>query len=444
MRRRPGVEGKGQGAVGVLTRWSRRLWRFLGSRQLAVVLLLATVLALLIASLFPQMPADPALRETWLQAVALRYRQATGLLHRLGLFDVYHAPWFLALLAALLLNTLICTAQALPRLWYTLSRPPAVVRPEAFYQGAALRAEWAVPSFEEGLAAVREPLLQHRYRLQVEGDDGAGPACVYAERGRWSQGATVAGHLAAVALVVAVAVRPALGWQEDGVVLLPGEVYRTGHGTELAVRAGRPVPEEGEAPGYQAPLALLTGGGPAITETVALNQPQAFEGISFHLQGHGPAARITAPEGTFGIAFTGSQAQEVRLSEADVTLQVAYQPEGETLFVEALARDGVLLGSGRVAPGQEIEIGGVPVAFHLTQYTVWQVSRDPTFGFAVASAGLFLAAAVVSLWVPHRRLWLRVDGEKAQMAGSGEWGGAFDALAGEMGRAGGAGEARDG
>jgi cytochrome c biogenesis protein len=383
------------------------------------------------------------LRETWLKAVALRYGQATSLLDSLGLFDAYHAPWFLALLVAFLLNTLICTVQDLPRLWRTLSRPPAVFRPPAFYQSAALCAEWAVPSFQEGLAAVREPLLRHRYRVQIERDDGTGLANVYAERGRWSRGATVAGHLAAVALVVAIAARPALSWQDDRVALLPGEVYHAGHSTELAVRAGRAVTEEG-ARGYQAPLAILVGGEPAITETVALNEPLAFAGVSFHLQGYGPAARITAPEGTFGVAFVGNQAQVVTLSGADVTLQVAYHPEGQTLFVEALAPDGGLLGSGRVAHGQQVEIGGVPIVFHLTQFTVWQVSRDPTFGLAVVSAGLFLAAATVSLWVPHRRLWLRLDGETAQMAGSGDWGGAFDMLANEMDRVVSPGEERDG
>jgi cytochrome c biogenesis protein ResB len=176
----------------------------------------------------------------------------------------------------------------------------------------------------------------------------------------------------------------------------------------------------------------LRASGPAITETVGLNHPLTAGGLSFHLQGYGPAARITAPEGTTDLVLSQGQAQVVTLAEAGVTLQVAYEPQAGTLFVEAQAADGQLLGSGSVAHGQEIEVAGVPITFHLTHYSLWQVGRDPTFAVALAGGGLFLVAAVISLWVPHRRLWLRLHDGRAQMVGSGDWGGAFDTLCAEM------------
>jgi cytochrome c biogenesis protein ResB len=59
--------------------------------------------------------------------------------------------------------------------------------------------------------------------------------------------------------------------------------------------------------------------------------------------------------------------------------------------------------------------------------------RDPAFFIAVSSAVLLLVGSVISLWVPHRRLWLRVDSRgNAQLAGAGDWGRAFDAIAIEM------------
>jgi cytochrome c biogenesis protein ResB len=89
-----------------------------------------------------------------------------------------------------------------------------------------------------------------------------------------------------------------------------------------------------------------------------------------------------------------------------------------------------------VLHGQEIEIEGVPITFHLTNHTIWQVSRDPTFGFAVASAVLLLMASVISLWIPHRRLWLRVDDEgRAQMVGAGDWADDFDRIVAEIAHA---------
>jgi cytochrome c biogenesis protein len=408
------------------------LWRFLGSTRLALILLLALLLALLVASLFPQMPTDPALRQTWLKAVALRYGPFTGLLHRLGLFDAFHSLWYLALLAALLLNTLICTVQRLPRLWRSLTTPPTVVRPDAFYQGFAHRAEWEVGSLQEGVATAQATLRRHRYRVKVEHDQEVGCATVYAERGRWGQAATAVSHLAALILLLAVGLRPVLSWQEGGVTLLPGQVYQAGHGTGLSVRAGRPAPRQEGAPGFEVPLAILPASGPAITETVGLNHPLTVGGLSFHLQGYGPAAQISAPEGTTDLVLSGSEAHVVTLSEAGVTLQVAYQPQAGTLFVDALAADGQLLGSGSVDDGQQIEAASVPITFYLTDYSLWQVGRDPTFAVALTGAGLFLVTVLISLWIPHRRLWLRLQDGQAQMVGSGDWGSAFDTLSAEL------------
>jgi hypothetical protein len=281
------------GEMGWVTRLLHKVWRALGSMRLAAILLAAVLLASWLASLFPQMPAAPAAHEAWLAAVALRYGRSTSLLHTLGLFDAYRAPWFLALLAALLLNTLACTLQRWPGLWRTLFRVPAVVQPDPFYGQpqasqsqagllpieqilrclpAAYRAAWVVPSLAAGLRVAQEMLARRRYRVRVI--HGQGVAYLYAERGRWGQAATLVGHLAALAWFLALAARPALSWQEPGVVLLPGQVYPVGQHTGypaggLIVRAGELAVERddsGQARGYHVPLAVslstLAGGEP--------------------------------------------------------------------------------------------------------------------------------------------------------------------------------------
>jgi hypothetical protein len=49
-----------------------------------------------------------------------------------------------------------------------------------------------------------------------------------------------------------------------------------------------------------------------------------------------------------------------------------------------------------------------------------------------------VAGTAIALWVPHRQLWLRVDGQQAQMVGAGDivgdLMGDFEALAEDMAR----------
>jgi cytochrome c biogenesis protein len=420
----------------------RTLWRTLGSTRLAAILLAALAGTVLLTALLPQMPVEPAAREPWFAAVRLRFGGATGLLQALGLFDAYRAPGFLALLAALLLNTVICTVQRLPRLWRALTARPPMARPEAFFAGAPQRADWSLPSLPDGLSAAQAALARHRYRQHLERDDVVGTTHLYAERGRWAGAGTLISHLAALLLLLALLARPALAWQDTGLRLLPEQAQPVGRGTGLIVQAG-PLSidryPDGQPRDYRVPLAVLLDNSLVMTRTVRLNHPLTYHGIHFHLQGYGVMAQLTAPEGTFALAFPGGAAQEVALPQAGLTLRLAYQPgaapaegEGGTLFVEAWTPEGALLGSGTVADGNQIEVEGTPLRFQLGHYTTWQVGRDPTFGPALVAAGLLLAGILISLWVPQRRLWLRLDGRRAQMAASADWHGEFDRLAAEV------------
>ena len=441
--------------MGSTTRLLRRAWRALGSTQLAAILMAALLLATLAASLFPQMPGDPAAREAWLSAVALRFHGATRLLSSLGLFGVYHSPWYVALLAGLLASTVVCTLQRLPRLWRSLTRPPAITHPDAFYEAFSRRREWPHASLEAGMAAAQAVLLQHGYRVRTEGAEAERCAHVQGERGRWAQGGTILTHLAALLLMAAVMARPALSQQVTSVTLLPGQRQRLELPRDLVVETGPLVLKRtasGEPRDFQAPLTIIEAGAPVASQTVRVNHPLTYRGTAFYLQGYGPAVQIAAPEGRFDVALDRSLASELWLPEAGVGLRIASSPEGGSLFVEASAADRAILGSGEVLDGQTIEVAGTALTFVLGHYSVWQVVRDPTFAIAVAAAGALLAGILVSLWVPHRRVWLHVAESKTRMVAAGDLACDFEAMAREMapapapeaggeGLAGGAGDA---
>jgi cytochrome c biogenesis protein len=425
----------GQSETGATSKLMRRLWRALGSNRLAAFLLAALALASLLASLLPQMPAEPELQAAWLSAAELRYGWASGPLRALGLFDAYHAAWYLALLAALLLNTLACSLQRLPRLWRRLNRPPAVRRAPAFYQSFARRATWPLAGWQAGSTAAQRCLLRRRYKLYVEQDETTGVAQLYAERGRWTQAASLLSHLAVLLLLLAITARPALSWQQDDVLLLPDRPQGVGLDATLIAQSGPLTISRypgGQPRSYAVDLALMSQGFPRLSRRVAINQPLTYQGISFHLQGYGPAVHLETPAGTLDLAFVGEEIQDVELPGTGLRLRLAYRPEGEPFYVQVLDQDGTSLGSGTVADGQEIVVQDTPISFTLTRYTLWQVSHDPTFGLALGAAGLLLAGTLLPLWLPYRRLWLWFDGQAGQMVGNGLSDGAFEALVAEI------------
>jgi hypothetical protein len=190
------------------TRWLRRLWRILGSIRLAAALLFALLLTSVVGSLFSQMPDDPSVSEPWLDAVRLRYGPATGLWQALGLFDVYRSPLFLIVLAALLVNTLVCTVQCTSPLCRSLTRTPVVIQSDAFYQEAAMRAEWPVARGGDAVDVARQSLARRGYQVLVDGEADCAHIC--AERGKWGRLGSPVSHAAAVCFFLALLARPAL------------------------------------------------------------------------------------------------------------------------------------------------------------------------------------------------------------------------------------------
>ncbi len=420
------------------------VWRSLTSMRLTVLLLAALTVVLLTASFFPQLPPNSDARAPWLEAVALRYRQATPLIRYFGLFETFRAPWFFALVAGLILNLVACTAQRLVRLWRLLARPPTIARPEEFYRGRVHRREWPVSSLEQGIQAAESAL--RRYRLYTEFDEAAQCGNLFAVRGRWSRVGTLLSHAATAALLLAVIARPVMAWQEQDIVLVPGQERSVGGRAPFAVRAGVlsvDLHSDGQPSELRAPLAVLVQGSAVLTETVRINHPLEYRGVSFHLQGYGPAARLTTAEDARSVPLFGVEPQEIGLPGSGIVLRVAQQTATDVLdtagtrglYVEARTASGTILGSGWVADGQEITVQGHALLFSIDTYTVWQASHDPTYGPAVVAAALLLVGIMVSFLASYRRVWIRVDEHVALMVGAGAHRGELDDLADEIARA---------
>ncbi len=434
-----GEAGSGYGKVKT---YFTRLWRFLGSTRLAVVLLVVVLLAALVGTLFPQLTpdtaADPAAAARWLTTAQEKYGFRFGLYRTLGLFDVYHSPWFLALVAALLLNTVVCTVDRLRVLWRAFTAKPRIEQAEAFYERMPNHVSLAVASVEQGEQALRQVLGRRRYRLVAERQSGV--TYLFGERNRLARLATLVTHTSLVLLVFGFLWSSWGGWRERAVALGPVQVYEVGHGRSFAVRSDGLEIERypsGQPSDYRAYLTVLERGAEVMRKTVRVNDPLTYRGVSFYLYSYGPAGRVRATDaggqpvplqvesgqevasGEVTLNFAGEgDGREIVVPSRDLTLRLVFYYQGPSLFVQA-TRSGEAkpFGAGSVRGGDSLKVGDITFEFALDRYIVLQVVHDPGFKGVVLAGFLVMGGLIFSFYFPHKRLWARVTADELWLAG---------------------------
>ncbi|MGA9347661.1 MAG: cytochrome c biogenesis protein ResB [Anaerolineae bacterium] len=417
----------------------RRLWRFFGSLKLAVILLIAVTVVSLLGTLFPQLApevvGDPQTSVRWLAMAREKYGARAGLYETLGLFDVYHSPWFILLITALILNTLVCTINRLKATWRAISARPRLVMSDAFYERTPCRASLALAQEAGAADAVRQALARRHYRVLAEEQEGA--AYLYADRNRWARLGTLITHLSVALIVLGFAWSQGWGWRERAVALGPGELYQVGHGNSFLVRCDGFEVERypgGLPKDYRARLTILQGGSEVISKIVRVNDPLSYQGVGFYLSSYGPAARVRAHDTmgkTLRLQIIGEEASreeavlnfagegegwDLLIPSLDLALHVVFYYEGPSLFVQA-ARSGQAVFADFVYDGEAVELEDARFEFALDRYVVLQVVSDPGFKLAISAAFLAMGGLIVSLYFPHRRIWAKVTGDEIRLAG---------------------------
>ena len=422
-----------------------RLWRFLSSTKLAVVLLIAVLLGALVGTLFPQLnsdaAADPAAVARWLTTAQEKYGLLFGLYRALGLFDVYHSPWFLALIAALVLNTVACTVDRLRVLWRAVTARPTVEQADTFYERMPNRASLVVASMGQGEEALGRILGRRHYRVVAERQ--AGVTYLFAERNRLARLATLVTHTSLVLLVLGTLWSGWGGWRERAVALGPDQVYDVDHGQSFAVRSeGLEIERypNGQPSDYRAHLAVLEKGAEVIRKTVRVNDPLTYRGVSFYLYSYGPAGRVRAIDaqgqpvplqiesgqevtsGEVTLNFSGEGAgQEIGVPSQDLTMRLVFYYQGPSVFVQAIRKGETRpFGAGSVRGGDSLRVGDVTFQFTLDRYIVLQVVHDPGFKWVILAGFLVVGGVVTSFYFPHKRLWARVTSSELWLAGRAE------------------------
>jgi cytochrome c biogenesis protein len=260
------------------------VWRLLTSVRFAVFLI-ATLAALGLAGvMIPQVPeamrGNEAAIDAWLDTKRDTFGPFTDPMHRLGLFELFHARWFLIALGFLVVNVSVCVFNRWSPTFRNVFRPPERV-PDSFYERAHNRTALAPVSIDTAESALR---AQH-FRIKTR--EEAGAAYMFADRYPWAQLATFASHMALILFLAGGLVTALTGFSTEA---FAGEgttvpVFAVSDPNQMQVRIDDAVGEygpKGNPLDFRTHLTIFRNGVEVKSGYMTVNDPLKYDGYRFH------------------------------------------------------------------------------------------------------------------------------------------------------------------
>src|SRR6266511_4394690 len=432
----------------------RQGWREFRSMRTALILLLALGVAAIFGSLFPQQNISP-------QRVQQYFDQHPGLapiLDRLGVFDVFGAPWFMAIYLALLTALTACLVPRLTAYLRLVRARPHQPRPRLdHYRNYASFQAAASP--EQASEVVRRVLRHRRFRVA-----GHGSGELSAEKGYLREAGSLVFHVSFLLLLLGLAYGKGFGYRGQATIV-EGDTW-----ADARINYDAFTPKL-----YASRLTALDADGrPTQAQQVTVNRPMTVDGVRVFQSdyGYAPVVRVQSSSGEVlqDGPVLASREPSSEVSNGAIRLpslkpqvglqlvmftglrQVRLQNGQEQIYNDPRLVNPVLVVlpfkgdlnasqahsvftldfSGLSAAGNPLILplgksgkfpDGLRVEFpSLKQYTVLTLASDPGVPIVAVAAGLILAGLIPSLYVTRRRVWLRASpagegGVRVELAG---------------------------
>ncbi len=433
---------------------ARKIWETAASIKTGVVLLILVVILAAAGTVILQRPmTDPDDMQRAYSPQVLKLLDATGLT------DVFHAWWFLGLMALVSLCIIAASIERFPNAWRYYSRPYKY--PDASFRRALHpQKSIAVQDEETGLVAAERAL--HSLGLKPERVVREDHFGIFAERHRISEMAVYIVHASLLLIFFGWIIDGVYGWR-GSLSLNEGQTTNTvelrGGGTRVlpfAIRcdaAGQQNYQDGTPKKWWSQLAIVEGGKDVKAKEIVVNDPLLYSGVRFYQASYGDSgkpeklvftatrntafkAEVSGSSNKFSAATAPSGApQEITLApaatadlDANTTVRFA------EFFSDYAVRDGQVykrsndLGSPAAhlivtakSSGESFDVwfpaleevadnSKAPYLLEakdlkMTHFTGLEVSHDPGQGGVWAGVVLMGVGLAFVFYVVHMRFW---------------------------------------
>ena len=389
----------------------RHVLKFFASVRLAIFLLSALALTSVVGTIIPQHQSPAFYAERYSPGMAAFFQA-------LDIPGMYGSWWFVALLALLVLNLIICSIERLPLVWRIVGASPAAISAERL-EKMAERASWPVSD-------TALPTLQKL--LAARGFKAANDTLFVVEKGAWSRLGAYIVHLSILIILAGAVVGQFYGFK--GNLMLP-----EGNATDVVFlngsRATQPLPftlrcdyfavtyyDNGMPKEYLSRLTVLENSKPLFSRDIKVNQPLRYRGITFYQASYQPYDNFIV-EFMKNDSRPNEHPSERRAFVVPFQQQQEWGEEGLSFGVlnaegqgQRLERLKLWLKKGQdeprvlsLAAGEEADFGPYQVRVRQLFATGLQVAKDPGVPLVYLGCGLLIFGLYVAFFLSHRRLF---------------------------------------
>ena len=420
---------------------------------------------------------DAATYSAWLQQNALpQYGSLTPIFDWLQFFTIFSSWYFKLLLTLLSLSVVVCTLNRAPAIWHNFAHP-LIRRSDKFYQNALERAEF---HHSDAVAWTTAAMRRRHYRVRsLVADQGPDEVTyLYVNKNSWATLATFLFHAALVCLLMAGVISQWRGFDPNSPArrILPAPlislsdslagftfdqalpdgqsaiVYPRGtpHNISFRTNSFKATfdPKTGMATDYVTDLSVYKDGElVAHSNHLRVNDPLSYDGIVFHQSSLISSVNITITDRQGYVLF--SQAVVLDQSETlptgevvdlatdvpvgdtnmvmsvlfphDPSLQLAQVPHPTMLITigpqgASTSQDKAVLRLQAGKLGLSNDKQWTITLNSVSEATVLLVTKDAGAMFIWPVAVILILSLCTTFYFPQRRIWLRIQGERVQMA----------------------------